>query len=102
VVEGQPGQIVHEIPISKWTPEQMDWRCGSRSRAPALQVERPEFKSQSHTKKKSHLTSDLQENRMKNRGSSWIWQVYLLGICLDLLALGFLTTKKVSCAHESE
>jgi hypothetical protein len=26
----------------------MEWRCGSSSRAPALQTQSPEFKSQSH------------------------------------------------------
>jgi ribosomal protein L34E len=30
----------------------MDWRCGSSDRAPALQVQTPEIKSQSHKKKK--------------------------------------------------
>jgi hypothetical protein len=30
----------------------MDWRCGSSNSAPALQVWRPEFKSQSYHKKK--------------------------------------------------
>jgi hypothetical protein len=31
---------------------QMDRRCGSRNRAPAWQVQTPEFKSHSHLKKK--------------------------------------------------
>jgi hypothetical protein len=30
----------------------MDWRCGSSTRAPALQVQNPEFKPQSHQKEK--------------------------------------------------
>jgi hypothetical protein len=32
----------------------MDWRCASISRAPALQVQRVEFKPQSHLKKKKN------------------------------------------------
>jgi hypothetical protein len=34
----------------------MGWRCGSSSRAPALQAQNPEFKSQSHQKKKKENT----------------------------------------------
>jgi hypothetical protein len=30
----------------------MDWRCGSTNRAPALQAQIPEFKTQSNQKKK--------------------------------------------------
>jgi hypothetical protein len=30
----------------------MDWRCSSSGRAPALQVQSPEFKSQSHQEKR--------------------------------------------------
>jgi hypothetical protein len=32
----------------------MDWSCGSSSRAPALQVQRLEFKLQSHQKKEQY------------------------------------------------
>jgi hypothetical protein len=31
----------------------MDWRCGSSGRAPALQVQNPEFKRQSHQQNKT-------------------------------------------------
>jgi hypothetical protein len=47
MIQGQPGHIVQETPISK-----MDWRCGSNSRQSALQVQSPEFKPQSHRGKK--------------------------------------------------
>jgi hypothetical protein len=30
----------------------MDWKCGSSSRVPTLQMQSPEFKPQSHQKKK--------------------------------------------------
>jgi hypothetical protein len=30
----------------------MNWRCGSSSRAPALQVQKPKFKPQTNKKKK--------------------------------------------------
>jgi hypothetical protein len=30
----------------------MNWKCGSSSRVPALQVQNPEFKPQSHQKKR--------------------------------------------------
>jgi hypothetical protein len=30
----------------------MNWRCGSSNRVPALQVQSPDFKPQSHQKKK--------------------------------------------------
>jgi hypothetical protein len=33
----------------------MDWRCGSSGREPALQVQNPKFKHQSHQKKKQNL-----------------------------------------------
>jgi hypothetical protein len=33
----------------------MNWRCGLRSRVPALQVQNPEFKFQSHTQKKGNI-----------------------------------------------
>jgi hypothetical protein len=33
----------------------MDWRCGSGNRVPALQVQSPHFKHQSHKKKKTKL-----------------------------------------------
>jgi hypothetical protein len=35
---------------------QMDWRCGLRGGAPALLVQGPEFKPQSHRKKKEEKT----------------------------------------------
>jgi hypothetical protein len=38
-------------PISKITRAKWTWRCGSSSRAPALQVWSPEFKPQYHQKK---------------------------------------------------
>jgi hypothetical protein len=34
----------------------MDWRYGSISKAPALQTRSPEFKLQSHKKKRSYIT----------------------------------------------
>jgi hypothetical protein len=43
VVGGQPGQIVCENPSPK-QPDQNGVRCGSSSRASALQMQSPEFK----------------------------------------------------------
>jgi hypothetical protein len=40
MVQGQPGQIVHK-PSSQNNQSKMDWRCGSSSRVPALQVQTP-------------------------------------------------------------
>jgi hypothetical protein len=51
-VRGQPGQIIHKIPIYKIMRAKMDWRCGSSGGMPALEVQSPEFKPQSHQKKK--------------------------------------------------
>jgi ABC-type transporter Mla maintaining outer membrane lipid asymmetry ATPase subunit MlaF len=55
-VQGQPRQIVHETPISK-----MDWRHGSSSRMPALQVCKLEAMSSnsSPTKKKKSGSASL-------------------------------------------
>jgi hypothetical protein len=52
VVQGQLRQIALKAPISKISRAKMDWRCGSSSTAPALQVQSPKFKPQSHQKKK--------------------------------------------------
>jgi hypothetical protein len=38
-------------PHLKDNQRKTDWRCGSSHRAPALQVQNPEFKPQSHRKK---------------------------------------------------
>jgi hypothetical protein len=50
VVQGQPRQNSSRDPISKNKQSWMDWRCGSSGRAPALQMQSPEFKNQSHQK----------------------------------------------------
>jgi hypothetical protein len=41
-----------ENPISKNSQSKMDWRCGLSSRVPALKVQNPTLKSQSHQKQK--------------------------------------------------
>jgi hypothetical protein len=46
----------------------MDWRCGSSRKSPALQSQSPEFKPQSHQKKK-------RKERKKNMKTSWVWWV---------------------------
>jgi hypothetical protein len=48
-VQGQPQKIVCEMPPTHLQNNQTktDWRCGSSSRAPALQVQSLEFKPQS-------------------------------------------------------
>jgi hypothetical protein len=51
-VQGQPRQIVSEIPISKITRAKMGWRFGLSHRGAALQVQSPEFKAQSYQKAK--------------------------------------------------
>jgi hypothetical protein len=38
----------------------MDWRYDSRGRAPALQAQSPDFKPQSHKKKKKKLAKKFQ------------------------------------------
>jgi hypothetical protein len=52
MVQGQPGQIVHEIPISKITRTKWTWRCGSSCRA-------PEFKPQFHQKEEEKKRKTL-------------------------------------------
>jgi hypothetical protein len=49
-VQGQPGQIVHK-PHLQNNQSKMDWRCGSRTKTPALQVQSSELKPQSNQKK---------------------------------------------------
>jgi hypothetical protein len=54
-VQGQPEEIVCETPSPKKKKKKaqsnMHWRFGSSSRMPALQVQSPEFKPQSHQNK---------------------------------------------------
>jgi hypothetical protein len=68
----------------------MDWRCGSSSRAPALQMWSPEFKSQSHRKKKElnfYFFLDLKDKGWENVTTaqpnlSWlIYQQISRGAC---------------------
>jgi hypothetical protein len=57
-VQGQPKQIVYVTHLQN-NHSKMDWKCGSSSKAPALQMQIPEFEPQSHQKKKkirSYLT----------------------------------------------
>jgi hypothetical protein len=51
-VQEQQGQIFRKTLICKITRAKMDQGCGSKGRAPALQAQSPEFKHQSHPKKK--------------------------------------------------
>jgi hypothetical protein len=51
-VWGQLRQIILETPHLQNNQSKMDWRCGSSSRVPALQVWSPEFKLQFHNQKK--------------------------------------------------
>jgi hypothetical protein len=51
VVPGQPQENSSQDPISKSNQRKMDWKCVSSCRAPALQVQSPEFKSKSHKKR---------------------------------------------------
>jgi hypothetical protein len=46
-------------PILKTTRVKLDWRCGSSNTVPALQAQRPEFKSQSHQKKKKKKSNNI-------------------------------------------
>jgi hypothetical protein len=50
-VQSQPGQTVLKTPFQN-NQSKIDWRYGSSSRVPALQVWSPEFTLQSHQKKK--------------------------------------------------
>jgi hypothetical protein len=52
-VRGQPGQTVLQNKHST-----MDWRCSSRDRAPALQMQSPEFKPQKNKTPTFLLCSD--------------------------------------------
>jgi hypothetical protein len=51
MVQSQPRQIIHENPHLQNKLSKMHWRCDSSS-SPALQAQNPEFKLQSHTKKR--------------------------------------------------
>jgi hypothetical protein len=44
----------------------MAWRCGSRSRVPALQAQSPEFKLHYHQKRKIQLKFQLFGENLKN------------------------------------
>jgi hypothetical protein len=49
----------------------MDWRCGSSHRVPALQVQSPEFKPQSHQKKKKKISQlYTTNNKRKENGKN--------------------------------
>jgi hypothetical protein len=50
-------------PISKITKAKLDWRHGSSSRATALQVQSPMFKSQSHQKGEEEKKEDKEYER---------------------------------------
>jgi hypothetical protein len=54
VVGGHPRQIVLRIPIFRNNYSKIDRSCGSSSKVPALQVQNPEFKPQSHQETKAH------------------------------------------------
>jgi hypothetical protein len=55
----------------------MDWRCGSRGRAPALQTQSPDFKTQTHQKKVSvRYKLDLKDSEYKKEEES-IHPIYL-------------------------
>jgi hypothetical protein len=41
----------------------MDWMCGSSNRAPALQVQSPEFKNPSPTQKKKNALEGAQAEK---------------------------------------
>jgi hypothetical protein len=69
VVQGQPGQMVHETPpISKITRTKMDWRSRSSGRVPALRAQSPKFKPQSHKKKKKR--KERKRNPTNNKRES--------------------------------
>jgi hypothetical protein len=50
-VQGQSGQIVLETSPPN-NHSKMDWRCGSSSRVPALQVQKPKLRLQSHQRRR--------------------------------------------------
>jgi hypothetical protein len=50
-LKDSPGKLF-ERPHDQNNQIKIDWRCGSSSRVPALQVQRPEFKSHPTKKKK--------------------------------------------------
>jgi hypothetical protein len=64
MVQGQPKQIALKTP-SPNNQSKMDWRSDSRGGAPALQVQSPEFKLQSHTKKKTPMLRRLRQEDLK-------------------------------------
>jgi hypothetical protein len=45
----------------------MDWSYGSRGKATASQAESPEFKSQSHQKKKKESLKELTEQKLEGK-----------------------------------
>jgi hypothetical protein len=58
-----PG-TVHDNPLQN-NQNNMDWRHGSITRAPALQAQRPEFKL--------HSTKHIKKKRQKNRKGELIY-----------------------------
>jgi hypothetical protein len=84
-------RIVHKPPSPKTWPERNDWRCCSSSRVPALQAWNPEFKSQSHQKKKMYKRTKWILERVKqkekppqpnNKISTWLPSYHSLSLQL--------------------
>jgi hypothetical protein len=62
----------------------MDWRYGSSSTVPALQVERPGVKLQSHQKKRKEGKEGGREGR-KEDISQCVWYRVGTKFCLNLI-----------------
>jgi hypothetical protein len=61
-----PGWINGLSPHLQNNQSKMDWNCGSSDRTSALQVQSPEFKPQSHKRKKERMKKRKKE-RPSNR-----------------------------------
>jgi hypothetical protein len=57
IAKGQPEQIVHLTHLQN-NHSKTDWRCGSSSRMPAVQIRSPEFKKSPINKKRELLSTD--------------------------------------------
>jgi hypothetical protein len=61
----------------------MYWRCGSSSRVPALQVQNPEFKPQSHQKQKKGSVKDHSRSAILGCLYTQPTEMNMRGVLLD-------------------
>jgi hypothetical protein len=79
-------------PNSSWDPiSKMYWRCGSSSRIPALQVQNPEFKPQSHTHTKKEQNIWTYISLKKRKIYRWKISTYVIRL-LQIKAMRWLYT----------